>query len=1182
MKIKRLDIVGFKSFVDKVSLDFQHGITGVVGPNGCGKSNIVDAIRWAMGEQNARHLRGRSMEDVIFGGSESRKPHGMAQVSIVFDNSAKICPPEFKDYAEIMVTRRLYRSGESEYLINKTACRLLDITELFMDTGVGARAYSIIEQGKVGMLVSARPEERRALIEEAAGVTKFKSRKKTALRKMDATKQNLVRLGDVIAEVRRQLGSLKRQAQRAEKFREYRGEAKRIELCLTGNRFQELCQEIGLISQQEQQQATILARLDARLEEGDLQLQQQQLQLLEVEEELGRAQEQLYQLASEVQRVESEMLLATRQREHLLAQKEELLAELKNLAERLDSLSIESEQLRQEESSFAARLETVAQEVEQQEEGLRQALSQEQQLAAQLDGQRRELMELLAQASRLANRREEIERRIAAETERRAQTQADAIRLREQQQLLHEQARTLEQQLQGVRDRQAELTEEQLLLGQQQQDLKGRLVTRQTDFASLRQQLEKCRSRQESLLELERNLDGYAEGARVLLTDRQRWPQIFADLLRVAPEHEVAVEMALGERLQAIPLTTAALANEALPLLLEQQARATLLLPNTASHDSSFADGIPLVTLVQTRPEAEPFVRAMLAGAFLVDSVTDYLSQVLPTGVLLVDAAGNCLSWRGELTCGATVSAGSGLLRKKRELEELATEIHRYEQQYAEQQQQLDLLQEQQRQIEEQQAVAGNERHRLELQALELNKDCQGLRADEERLLARLDLNADEQEQIDEGQAALQQEKLQLSEGSQQSTTRQQQLDEQSARVQQQLTELRDSLNDAREELTERRVALAALQQQQRGAGDTLVRIASQRRELEQRSTQLQQRQQAGGEEQEQLLQSDERLRVELNLLLDRREAQHKNSLAVRERYEQQRRQLDEFRDKLRSVRVEAEALRKEVARLQLRQHELQVDAEHVRQGVLERYRVDLSEHQVPEATADELERQQRQLKSLQQRIESLGEVNLMAIDEYSELEQRYDFLSQQRDDLHQSLDDLQKAINQINRTTRRRFKETFELVNEKFKQIFPRLFRGGQAELRLTDEEDLLETGVDIIVQPPGKRLQSVNLLSGGEKALTAVAIIFSLFLIKPTPFCVLDEVDAPLDDANIDRFAELVAEMTDQSQFIVITHSKRTMNIVDTMYGVTMQEPGVSKLVSVRINELLPLGAPEQRATA
>ncbi|MCK5912267.1 MAG: AAA family ATPase, partial [Desulfuromusa sp.] len=350
---------------------------------------------------------------------------------------------------------------------------------------------------------------------------------------------------------------------------------------------------------------------------------------------------------------------------------------------------------------------------------------------------------------------------------------------------------------------------------------------------------------------------------------------------------------------------------------------------------------------------------------------------------------------------------------------------------------------------------------------------------------------------------------------------------------------------------------------------ETLVRIENQQQEIEQRNIQLQQRKKTTLASRQQLEDKDQRLQVELDLLLNRRGEQQQNNETIRDRYEQQRLQLDEFREQLRRVRSEAEELRKTVSQLQLRQHELQVDVEHVLQGVLERYRVDLQEHQVPEATADELDRQQQQLKRLQQRIESLGEVNLMAIDEYREQEERYDFLSRQRDDLNQSLDDLQKAISQINRTTRRRFKETFALVNEKFKQIFPRLFSGGQAELRLTDEDDLLETGIDIIAQPPGKRLQNVNLLSGGEKALTAVALIFSLFLIKPTPFCVLDEVDAPLDDANIDRFADIVREMTDQSQFIIITHSKRTMGIVDVMYGVTMQEPGVSKLVSVRINE-------------
>lgn len=1181
MKIKRLDIVGFKSFVDKVSLDFQQGITGVVGPNGCGKSNIVDAVRWAMGEQNARHLRGRAMEDVIFGGSESRKPHGLAEVSIVFDNSAQVCPPAYRDYAEIMVTRRLYRSGESEYLLNKTPCRLLDITELFMDTGVGARAYSIIEQGKVGMLVSAKPEERRALIEEAAGVTKFKARKKTALRKMDATRQNLVRLGDIISEVRRQLSSLKRQAQRAEKFREYRGEAKRIELCITGNRFQELRRESELIFAQQQDRSTALAKLDARLEAEELQLEERRLLLAGIEEELTRAQEQVYHLAAELQRVEGELTLSVRQREHLQAQDEELCRELQRIDERLAALKTEAEQLREAESSFTGRLETVQQELETQEEELHQSLSREQSLTGQLEDRRRELMALLAEASRLANRREEIDRRLAAEEERRQQIQGEAVRVHEQQQEVSGQRQQFERQLQTVVERRQQLTEEKQLLEQRQRQRKEQFDQAEKELSEKRRQLERSRSRLESLAELERNHEGYADGVRALLAGETPWQQIAADLLRVKdPAHETAVEMALGERLQAVPVESPEAADRALQLLEEVQARATLLLPPGAAAAIDFSAGQPLSELVRAKQGAESLLGALLNGVYLVEDVASFRAQPLPAGVLLVTGDGSCLNWRGELTGGATVAGGSGILRKKRLLEDLGAEVAALERQLTEQQRQHSALQEGLLLIEEELSVATSESHRLELQALDLKKDRQRLQGEEARLVERLELIDFDLEQSDEGRAALQQEKQQLAAGSQQATDRQQQLEEGSAGLQQQLAELRAQLDGKREQLTEKRVSLAAQQEQQRGLRDTLERLATQQQELQQRQKQLQQRQLAGGEEQRRLVQDDERLRIELDLLLVRREEQQRVSQTVRARYEQGRRQLDEQRDQLRLVRSEAEDLRKEVARLQLRHHELQVDAEHVRQGVLERYRVDLAEHQVPEATENELERQQQQLKRLQQRIESLGEVNLMAIDEYREQEERYDFLTRQRDDLHQSLDDLQKAIGQINRTTRRRFKETFEQVNEKFKQVFPRLFRGGQAELRLTDEHDLLETGIEIVVQPPGKRLQTVNLLSGGEKALTAVALIFSLFLIKPTPFCVLDEVDAPLDDANIDRFAELVREMTDQSQFIIITHSKRTMNIVDTMYGVTMQEPGVSKLVSVRINDLQPDAEPARIA--
>ena len=1175
MKIKRLEIVGFKSFVDKVSLDFQQGITGVVGPNGCGKSNIVDAIRWVMGEQNARHLRGRAMEDVIFGGSEIRKPLGMAEVSIIFDNSAGLSPPAYRDYTEIMVTRRLYRNGDSDYLLNKTPCRLLDITELFMDTGVGARAYSIIEQGKVGMLISSKPEDRRALIEEAAGVTKFKSRKKAALRKMDATRQNLVRLGDVVTEVRRNLGSLKRQAQRAETYRQQRAEAKRIELSLAGNRYQILQQELNRVGSEAQARAGQLEQIEARLAAGELQIEERQLALVSLEDDLARSQEQVYQLGSEVQRVEGELVLASRQRETLLRQDLQQQEEQQEVAERLGALDDEERLLHQTDDQLQSELLQAEQQTRAAEQALAEHQQAENRLSLQLEGGRRKLMELLNEVSRLTNRREELARRLLAEEERQERNRSEAVRLSEQQQEQAELRFTLEEQLRLLQQKARELNDEQQTLQERQHLLNKRRAEAETAVADMRQQLERRRSRLESLQELEQNLDGYSEGVRLLFAAGTLQRQVAADFLQVAPEHELAVEMALGERLQAIPLGDPDHLDAAVALLREQGARATLLLGAAGCAElSPPAGATPLSDLVKGKGVHAQRIGPLLAGTFLVESLEPFFGRSLAAGTLLVTSGGDCLSWRGELIAGAPVAAGSGLLRKKREIEELTGQVEQLELQLDRQQETCRLLQEELARCEDEAQALSGERHRQELRLLELRNDQDRSVQEQARLQERLELLSFEEEQLHDERQRLLAEQEQISRGTEHSSAQQIALERETGRLQQEQSDARSRVEQVRETMTGLRVGLASLKERRDGGRETLRRVLRSREELTKRTALLRSRRQESAAEKQRLEELDRHLRVELDLLLQRREERQADEVAVRERFEESRRQLETLRDRQREIRGQADERRKELARLQLRQRELCVDAEHLRGSVEERYRVDLDEHQVAEATEAELERLQGQLKQLLQRIEALGEVNLTAIDEHREQEQRYDFLTKQRDDLHRSLEDLQKAINKINRTTRRRFKETFDQVNEKFRQVFPRLFRGGQAELRLTDEDDLLQSGIEIVVQPPGKRLQNVNLLSGGEKALTAVALIFSLFLIKPTPFCVLDEVDAPLDDANIDRFAEMVREMSEISQFIIITHSKRTMANAQTMYGVTMEQPGVSKIVSVRMTDCQPPG--------
>ncbi|MEJ2200928.1 MAG: AAA family ATPase, partial [Desulfuromonadaceae bacterium] len=466
MKIKRVEIHGFKSFVDRVSLDFEEGITAILGPNGCGKSNIVDAIRWVMGEQNAKNLRGRSMEDVIFGGSETRKPLGMAEVTMIFSNEDGLAPAAFRDYAEIMVTRRLFRNGDSEYLINKTSCRLLDITELFMDTGVGARAYSIIEQGKIGMILNAKPEDRRFLIEEAAGVTKFKARKKTALRKIEATRQNLLRLGDIIAEVRRQSNSLKRQAQKAERFRVLREELKQIEVAFARQRYTALQQQLARQTRDEQERQQLLAGLAARQNQAELKFEELRLTQAATEKEVARGQQQLYQLSSDIQQAEGRRDFADRELEGLLRRREQLLVEDRDIHQRLQEADQERRQLGENHRHLEADFEREQRCLLEGELALGELTEREQGLAAELEEARQALYQLLTELSQIGVRQEEAGRRRRQLEERQARNRSEAVKVREQGHEAQDLADALQESLRQFRDAQQQLAQEQDALRQ--------------------------------------------------------------------------------------------------------------------------------------------------------------------------------------------------------------------------------------------------------------------------------------------------------------------------------------------------------------------------------------------------------------------------------------------------------------------------------------------------------------------------------------------------------------------------------------------------------------------------------------------------------------------------------------------------------------------------------------------
>jgi len=1176
MKIKRLEISGFKSFADKVLLDFQQGVTGVVGPNGCGKSNIVDAIRWCMGEQSAKHLRGKSMEDVIFAGSENRRPLGMAEVSLVFSTEDGRAPAKFLDYAEIQLTRRLYRDGESDYLINKTPCRLLDITELFMDTGVGTRAYSIIEQGKIGQILHSRPEERRFLIEEAAGVTKFKSRKQLALKKIESTRQNLTRLADVLGEIRRQLTSLQRQAKKAEKFREYRDELRDTELLFSARDYRDAQEQRGLAERE-------LASLNDRIREvfsasaaSEARVEQSRLALLEAEKLLTIAQEDIYRIRSEFSAAENGLEFQRKELAGLEGRLSRLEAEAGELDQRLKECAAQRELLELRRDTSAVESSSMTDELQRLEADLAEQQQGEEELQRQLESRRKELFEALSESAQFKSRQETARKRQAGVAERLERHVREGLQLAERLELAGRRAAELDTELAAAIALQEGCRVELAQLRGREEELKVRLPELDKSWQTRRDELNRVSSRLHSLKELEAQFAGYGQGVKNLMKSAELRPGfngLLADSIETSPELEAAVEAALADHLQCIVCSGDDGALRSLAYLKEQNGgRVGLALPLdiVAQPVTDVAGAVPLSARVTVSGPCSGLIRRLLGNVMLVDD----LQKAIKLGrshpdLSFVTPGGEMVAQGGIITGGSTEQVQKGIIHKKREIKDLEEQAASLEHEVTRLGGERDELHRQSRETAEALKVAGAGLHQSELKLTGLRKDRQQAADEILRVEERLAVQTLESANLTEEKEGLEAEIRLADERLAASGSASQELEQDVARLKTGLDTRREQLSSARERVTTLRVQAATLREQheahlrgiadlERQSQDLLRRMTSDREDTQKGSTERLQLQTA-------ITAGSERLEV---LLLQQLAAENRLT-EVRTTYEAAGGDLTVIETQARQLREESDTVRQSQAELNLRFSTLSMQAEHLEQSLLEKSRISMGEALARLAGVDFDEPVRRaRMVELQRQLDEMGEVNLMAIDEYAGMEERFTFLSAQKEDLEDSLRSLQQAIQRINRTTRQRFQETYDLVNAKFQEVFPRLFCGGRAELRLTNEDDLLETGIDIIVQPPGKKLQNVTLLSGGEKALTAVALIFSIFLIKPTPFCLLDEVDAPLDDANIGRFNEMVREMSEVSQFIIITHNKATMQVADTLYGITMEEPGASKVVSVRLH--------------
>ncbi len=1187
MRIKKIEISGFKSFADREVVYIDDHVTAVIGPNGCGKSNIVDAMRWCLGEQRAKHLRGTGMSDVIFAGCSTRGPGNAAEVTLWFENRGEV-PIAYLNYAEIAVTRRLLRDGTSEYLINKVQCRLRDIQELMTGTGAGTRGYSIIEQGQVGQIVSSKPDERRYFIDEAAGITRFKAQKQAAETKIQQTEQNLQRVRDVLGELEGRLGNLRRQAQKAERYKRYRAELRGLDLWMASHRFLELTMTAQVLATRRDVLGEHTQALRSSLASHEARGEAIRLEVTTAEQALTSHQQLVFDLENRSRLAETEAAYQRREQDSLAAAASQARAEASALAGSLAHLETELAQVRDEYATI----------LDQGDAGYAEQTAALQAEHDELSGRLRRESHAFEQnrmaLSRLQAREASLTAQVGARVEGLADLEQRLTSLAEETELLQIQVERGTSDLEFSRQalavaagEVADLAAMRAELDRERQALRPQLKAAEAAIDAARAELAQVRSRAQSLEEIQARFRGCAGGVQVVMAHREQLAVlgIFADQITAPAELEQALSAVLGDRLQGVLVADPSAGAAGVDLLKAKQEGRTVFLPQAVRDDPAspppqipVAPGVRgrLRDLIEIQPEFRPLAGALLGETLVVETLSQAL-ELWHRGDFagpVVTYDGDRIEASGVVVGGSAKGLDSALLQQKREIRELHAQAELLAAKVADKVADLQAVQDRQAALEAERErseatvlaaettrlTREQEIRRIEQEVRSLQQRIDHSQRERDKLAANLTTRRDDGDRLQRELAEIHTQIPTLEE-----TT-------QTAEVQ--LETLRSQQTEVAAGLTEARVALARYQQQRDALAQATARLERQVAGEQARLEKL-----------HEVVATNEAKIVELGAqaaaastlqaqLAEEHQTASEALASLRAAYDAVRVVQTDVELALRTVRGELDGQREVLGEVELGLKELQLERQHLQDDARERFDVDLEEvlidhHTRSLASAADVERQ----KELKRILARMGEVNLTAIDEYEEVATRVEYLSGQKQDLESAISQLQEAIDKINRTTRERFNETFKAVNEMFQQVFPRLFSGGQASLKLTDPSDILGTGVEIAAQPPGKQVRSLELLSGGEKALTAVSLIFAIFLIKPSPFCLLDEVDAPLDEANVGRFGAMVAEMAQTTQFIIITHNKRTMEIADRLYGVTMEVRGVSKLVSVNLRRAVEM---------
>ncbi|WP_418790086.1 chromosome segregation protein SMC [Phosphitispora sp. TUW77] len=1184
MYLKRIEAQGFKSLADRIELQFIPGITAVVGPNGSGKSNIADAVRWVLGEQSAKTLRGAKMEDVIFSGSDKRKSVGMAEVSLTLDNSTSIFA---LDYSEITVTRRVYRSGESEFLINKSPCRLRDIHELFMDTGIGREGYSIIGQGKIDEILSARAEDRRNIIEEAAGIVKYKNRKQQAVKKLNDTEQNLVRINDIISELELQIDPLEEQSKKAGEYLGYRNELVELEVNVVINHIEDQKQKLDeIINQNDDLQKKVIG-LETGLRNRESEIEKHKLASSKIDEEIAVIQKGIYDAGNLIEKKEAEITVARQRLQDIGKQKDGLKAEIEELRNKGESERRKHAGDAQSLDELRLRLADKGEKLYRAEEQLsllENELSEEQQ---KIEEKKADIIDLLNEIAGVRNAINSGETDVKNLGRRIKDLELQGETLKQEYIQIIEREKDLDLKLEAINESISGLKNENAGFRDREIDLSGQLKKLAGELERNRNLLGQKSSRLKALEDLQNDYEGYFRGVKEVLTAGKTGREcpgicgVVAELISVPEKYETAVEVALGSAIQHIVIETDGDARKAIEFLKKKKiGRATFLPLNTIkpSKDKktetvSAGDGVygRASSLVESDTRYLHIIDYLLGRVIIVDDLKTAIQTARDMGhtMKIVTLDGDVINPGGPMTGGSYKKGSSSLLGRSREIAETREQRDFLKIRVGELQQTDAALHKEY--DETKRCITKNESflQALWIEKTSLEKDLENIRKDKIKAETAQNLAEDEKtnlvNELKHVQINLEEFHVRLLDLHSKDCETRKAIEEQQVWLKGTLDE-RTRLS---QQVTAIKVELAGLQQEEVNYARIIERVKDAIKDIE---VQVQRKQ-------DQV--------IELDVLKEQLQQEITGHLLTLEEYSRNKGEAEELLNKRKNEKqsvlahiMEEEVIIKKLVRetgvIREQQHSsdmkrarLEFEIENSLTKLGDEFNITYEEALFKKTEITNKRDASARIKNLKELISALGNVNLGAIEEFEKVRERFEFLTKQYTDMEQAKQSLYKVIDEMDQIMTHKFREAYLEINRNFSLVFLRLFGGGKAELILTDSENVLETGIDIVAQPPGKKAQHLSLLSGGERALTAISLLFAILKTKPSPFCVLDEIEASLDEANVDRFAAYLKEFAANTQFIVITHRKGTMEVADIIYGVTMDDASVSKLVSMKFSD-------------